>query len=208
LVNWQGLGETAAAVRVLGIETPTFQAGGGDALVEAYLRGPDLIAVYRELPDWPIALQARWSGGWAGDRSCGTLAIVELILSARTERLEARPELYVVSRLPLGDLLGVADAGPPVEVAGPDWFLVRPRQGDWSYAEMAHPANLDGSEAVPPADPAGVVVLRHRLFAQRLEKGVLLRTRVRGVFQKSQNDAAVAAAEYWAFASADPPLGT
>jgi len=39
-----------------------------------------------------------------------------------------------------------------------------------------------------------------------LEKGVLLRTRVRGAFLRREGDARLAAALYAAFAAADPPL--
>ncbi len=209
LANWQGLGQSAAAVGVLGIETPTFLAGVRDALVEAYLRGPDLIAVYRELSGWPVMLQAQWTALTSdpAQDSAGPLATVELTLSVRTERLETRPDLCVVSRLPLGDLLAVADAGLPAETVGPACVLAQPRQGDWSYAEMVHPADFGGTEAVPPADPAGVVVLHHRLFARCLEKGVLLRTRVRGVFLPRSDDFRQAAESSRVFFGMEPPLG-
>jgi hypothetical protein len=212
LANWRGLGETAAAVRVLGIETPTFLAGDRDALVEAYLRGPDLVAVYREVSDWPVTVHAQWRAisaessdpvGSAAD----ALATVELTLSVRTERLESQPELCVASRLPLGELLGVGDVDPSVEAEGPGCVLLRPGQGDWSYAEMVHPADFAGPEAVPPADPAGLLVLRHRLFTRCLEKGVLLRTRVRGVFSARTGDTEIAGESCRSFVGLGPPLG-
>jgi hypothetical protein len=230
LKNWHGLGQASTAIHILAVEAPVFQAG--DPL-EAYLRGPDLIAVYRESSDWPITLHAQWTA-LAPEALAPIVAAAELTLSVRTERLDARPELCVCGRLPAGDVFRLSDPdaarfdpceprdarlGAAASADGPGCILVRPRAGQWSYAEMVHPAGTDlrsvpylpsvpgASELTLAGAAEGQVVLRHRLFAQHLEKGVLLRTRVRGVFLPPENDAMVAAAQYRAFACADPPLG-
>jgi hypothetical protein len=55
-----------------------------------------------------------------------------------------------------------------------------------------------------PGDAA--LRLRHRLLWQPLEKGVILRARVRGIFLPRQDDMRIAAACYRQFVVADPPL--
>jgi hypothetical protein len=189
-----------------------------------------LIAVYRESSDWPVALHALWRVLTAEGRLSKAssedparfVAALEVTLSVWTERLETQPGLCVCGRFPAGDALFLSDPGtarfepgkpfgpPPTATGsaeGPGCVLFRPRPGDWSYAEMVHPADFGGSELLQDDAAGGQLVLRHRLFARRLEKGVLLRTRARGVFLQRENDTVVAAAQYRAFASAEPPLG-
>ena len=97
---------------------------------------------------------------------------------------------------------------------------------DFSYIEMVHPADFEHDElaggvsgdavhcgAAVPAAHCGAAVpaalrITHRLFRTTLEKGVILRARVRGVFVNRHDDARSAADCYAAFATADPPLGT
>ncbi len=50
--------------------------------------------------------------------------------------------------------------------------------------------------------------LAHQLFAERLEKGVILRARVLGVLVDRDGDLAAAARHYENFVSAAPPLTT
>jgi hypothetical protein len=50
--------------------------------------------------------------------------------------------------------------------------------------------------------------LRHRLFVSRLEKGVILRARVRGVLVIREDDCSLAAAAYHRFVKSPPPLTT
>jgi hypothetical protein len=103
---------------------------------------------------------------------------------------------------------------------------------DFSYIEMVHPADFEHDEvasgvgdpdvgmavALPSLSlrgeaavqlpPQHVLRIAHRLFRTTLEKGVILRARVRGVFVNRHDDARSAADCYAAFATADPPLGT
>lgn len=105
-------------------------------------------------------------------------------------------------------------------------LIVRPSGIALSYVEMVHPADDLGTEWIDPTAPVGVeagssfvsremgaaatpaaACARRRLFASSLEKGVLLRARVRGALVERDADADAAARLYEAFASADPPLG-
>jgi hypothetical protein len=73
---------------------------------------------------------------------------------------------------------------------------------------MVHPADFQRDELEWDGRYGGVWRVAHRLFCTNLEKGVILRARVRGVFFARQGDVAAAAECYAAFAAADPPLGT
>ena len=82
----------------------------------------------------------------------------------------------------------------------------RPNRVDLTYVEMIHPADFQ-HDAVGEDNPEGRTLrITHHLFRTNLEKGVILRARVRGVFLSQQNDAKVVAQCYARFAAADPPL--
>jgi hypothetical protein len=55
---------------------------------------------------------------------------------------------------------------------------------------------------------AATVEVRHHLFARPLEKGVILRSRVLGLWLEPQDDVAVALAHFRRFAASEPPLTT
>ncbi len=88
---------------------------------------------------------------------------------------------------------------------GPGCVLWRLPGEELSYVEMISPGDFHDDEAALDAAAHGSR-LRHRLFPQSLEKGVLLRARVRGAFLPRADDCSRAAACYAAFAVAEPPL--
>ena len=136
--------------------------------------------------------------------------------------LDSRPDLAVQSVLAIRECLRLVNpAAPrfqPVEVSqshaelawesGPGCLLFHLPQDDHSYVEMVHPADFQHDELA--SGPGGGLHVRasHRLFHDPLEKGVLLRGRVRGIFLPRCNDLAVAAQAYAEFAAEEPPLGT
>ncbi|MFH1923571.1 MAG: hypothetical protein ABIP48_27240 [Planctomycetota bacterium] len=214
-------GNSLGDARVLGIEMPSFPVGRADALAESLVRGADLVADYEESENWPVRVEAVWR---AGDRSTssGALAIIELVISVRTHRLESRPELVVQSALPTTDVLRLADQdtaqfdsigreGPCVikPAGGPGCLLFRfpASESSPSYAEMVHPADFVEDRLRVVGESAPSVELRHRLFPGPLEKGVILRARVCAVFCRRDDDAQTAAQCYAAFSAAEPPLG-
>ena len=117
-------------------------------------------------------------------------------------------------------MLRLADAGgsrfepvvadPSTELAlgeGPGCLLFRRRDTEISYVEMIHPADFQRDALSVGTETTGPVLLRHRLFRQSLEKGVILRARLRGIFCATENDTSIAAEAYHAFAATEPPLG-
>jgi hypothetical protein len=76
----------------------------------------------------------------------------------------------------------------------------------YSYAEMVHPADFAGASL----ELRGEELLRfsHPLFAERLEKGVIRRVRLCGVFLPRDRDLEKASAIYRNFIAEPLPLTT
>ncbi len=229
LRSWHGLGEKLAGIGILGIEMPSFSAGNAGTVGEYRVRGRDLVAAYQGSPAWPVRVDALWHAlevrAEARDLQgpVGVLAALELIVSVWTELPDTLPETTVRSVLPQGDVLRLADrdsgrfvpweaaSDPPGAAAaseGPGCFLFRPPGGQVSYAEMVHPVDFRKTLFYPDSAGQPLLAARHHLFVERLEKGVLLRARVRGLFLARAGDGATAAAWFRAFSTTEPPLGT
>ncbi|NUQ61401.1 MAG: hypothetical protein HUU20_02865 [Pirellulales bacterium] len=188
--------------------------------IEAYVRANQLVLAYSASEAWPIQLDARWIArtGLAGE----PVATWDLIVSVHTDLLDSRPELGVVSTLGCSAGLRLLDAAgrfaeldlPTEQTAvigpagGPGCVLFRFPKGQFSYAEMVHPADFHHDEVLTlKSNESCTAKISHRLFVESLEKGVVLRARIRGVVLPRDADCRLAADAYWAFAAADPPLG-
>ena len=210
---------TAIDADLLGLVFPSALSERDLALQECHARGRDLLAQYPEATSWPICVDVAWRVLF-GNPSRGILAGVDLIASVRTALLESWPELAVGSRMVADEAFqlvdaatiqfepcAVAGAGHAAEPVGPGLFVARLARTPFSFAEMVHPADGQGSTASGSGKWPTLFRTRRRLFAERLEKGVLLRSRVRGLLLDRAGDLKVAADCYAEFAAADPPLG-
>jgi hypothetical protein len=204
---------------LLGIELPSSVVSGAGMLGACHGCGSRVTAACGESKDWPVRVEATWRAlGPSGPNA--PLATLELVVSVETQVPDTRPELAVGSVLPTTSASRLVDAPTPrfetigelpcaIEPdAGPGCLLFRFPGSEVSYAEMVHPLDFlqDRLECVTES-PRGVR-LRHRLFGGRLEKGVILRARVCGVFLRREGDARIAAQSYTSFVAAEPPLGT
>ncbi len=164
-------------------------------LVHSELRGPRIEAVYMPLGWHALQVNAAWTPGE------GATIDLDLELQARSvDRLHGL-ELIVLSQLagPLNpgmhrsvtprdtrsagftydgretNLAGLV-TGPPGETAAP-WLAPRAGREGWTYLEMVHPDDLSRQilEGTLPFRAA-----RHALLGHDLEKGVVLRARMRG----------------------------
>jgi hypothetical protein len=173
------------------------------ASVDAFARGRDLVATYAEQPPRRVRAQVYWrsitADEFAPGLQQGVAVAFDLILSVNTSVLDEDPQSIVRSSL--------ASATEVVNVkAAPGCFMIRAGNAGLTYVEMVHPADYQESEAfiddsVPPR-----AQLAHRLFVERLEKGVILRARVRAALVKGPSEEAIALAAYQHFAAAEPPL--
>ena len=195
-----------------------------DALeTEAYVRGNDLIATYSADDDWPFRVQVAWCALTATDRLTA-LGGVDMIASVQTDLLDSRPELAVATSLQASELLSLTDADAgvfePVALDPRQPVALAPKNGAgcvlfrfaddgstapaYSYAEMVHAGDVGPATLV--RDPAGQVRLERRLFSGFLEKGVILRTRLRGLFLERADDEAAALAWHRALLESKLPL--
>ena len=214
-------GRELSAFRPLGVELSADKPRDAQADVERYVRGGDLVVTYADRPAPAMRAQLYWRAG-AHDRR-GAIAAIELVVSVQTSLLDSFPALAVRTQLvaseayqlvdsrgsfaaivpPGGDL--ALDDSPEL----PQCFLFRLPGRQFSYAEMVHPA--DGRQSLWDGWLHGVdyrMLLRHELFAQRLEKGVILRARVLGVFLDRKDDKTAAAAHWDSFLCEALPLTT
>ena len=168
---------------------------GGDSLADFYQRGGDLIARYDQTGERPFAVQVYWRASLTSVDN-HKFSCCDLLVSVETQLLDGRPVLDAISRL-------ARLAGEMVE--GPHYFVARLADSELSYIELYHPD--DGLERSVVADESGVQ-LTTRLFGQPLEKGVILRSRLRGLLVPQANDEAIAGRALDAFVALPPPLTT
>lgn len=212
-----------SSAHLLGVQIPAFMPDHAIPRLESYTRGNDVSVTYQEGEEWPVRVDAVWRALPSIVAPAEVLAAVDLILSVRTDLLDTRPELAVRSTLPAAQVLRLIDASsgrgqvwrssrdlaPTISAQeGPGCLVFRLPGERLSYVEMVHPADFQRSDLASGAGQDPSVVVRHRLFTERLEKGVILRARVRGAVVAQHLDLDAAASLYAAFAVTDPPLGT
>jgi hypothetical protein len=207
--------------RFLGIDIPPTESTAVPTSSDCYVRGAEIVVAYRATTGWPVQTDAVWRA-LTPTTSNGWIAAIELIVSVRTALLDSRPALSVQNSLAVQETWRLVDpAGPHFEAVGlsqsrpplawengPGCLLFRLRPSDLSYVEMVHPADFCHDALANEPEQPFRVRATHCLFSNALEKGVILRGRVRGIFLPRGNDMAVAAAAYAQFAAEDPPLGT
>lgn len=161
------------------------------------------------------------------------LLAFDVIASVNTSLLDANPSSTVCSLIEsVEELLNLSKSdqdglhavhvGPAtdrrddaVKTIGPTHpntgcFVTRLGTGELSWVEMVHPTDFRGSTATLSESGSlpgrGSIRLVHELFQQRLEKGVILRARVRGALVEQSRGADVAIEAYQRFSVGEPPL--
>lgn len=156
-------------VEVLGVALP-LTSPDELSLPETYVRGHDLVAVYLPTPSRPWRVQAYWR--IVESASAGNALVVELQVSINTGLLDVHPIVDVVAHL--------TGAKSPTNEGEPMRFVLD--STGWSYSQLVHPDDPCRTESI--ATSQGLQVTQ-RLFDRFLEKGVILRARVRGAFAQS-----------------------
>jgi len=178
----------------LGID---IDAGDPHVLADLYQRGGDLVARYAQTPARPFAVLVYWRAGLISIDS-GKYPYVDLLVSVETSLLESRPRLQAHTRL----------ARSVVEIIsreGLSYCLARFPDEATSYIELCHPDDALTTSHEPTDDGAKVTT---RLFGQPLEKGVMLRSRLRGLFVPAGDADSLAQAALVQFGASPPPLTT
>jgi len=196
-------GNSLGDLQLLAVQlTPVLPATGQSierpTIVDSFARGDDMAVTYAERPQPAMQTQVYWRA----HNASGAIAAVELLVSVQTGLLDSCPHLSTNSQLAATEVL------PLEEVGAPGATLFRLRGGRLSYAEVAHPTSDCVSEirSMSPSQPeAGI---SHRLFQDRLEKGVILRARVLGVLVDRADDQRQAARLLAEFLRTLAPLTT
>jgi hypothetical protein len=189
---------------------------------ERFIRGNDLVMSFEMADNNSIEIDAVWRivTPNPGDKF---MIAIDWIVSVHTQQLGIKPMLSTRSELSANTNLRLLAADPiqsqtlsrtanttigfsPDEGAG--CWLFRQLGMHLSYVEMIHPADFCYTELLQ--GPVGQYhsYIGHKLFSTELEKGVMLRSRLRGVFVPRIDDIRIAAECYAAFAAGDPPLGS
>jgi hypothetical protein len=221
------------ALSLLALEAPAIAQLDGTSLLERYVQWDNLVAAYRESPSWPVRVDGRWRAAVEGPLTVLDLVVSARtpLLDSRPEMavqstVEATGAWRLVSADPSRFEPWSAGPGPqesPGASAGlssstdntvgqanrgsPGCLLFRLPGDAWSCAAMAHPADFTRVELAAGAGEPRAFRLAYRLFAGRLEKGVILRARVRCLLLPRDSDLSLAAAHYASFMAAEPPLG-
>jgi hypothetical protein len=154
-LTWTWPDSSGPTLDILGVEFPQSAAV---RLEDLYAREDDLVATYLEQGHQ----RRRWLVYWRVRRDLPSPAAVELQISAQTELLDVDPQLVVSSRLVGGEVIAAGAA------ASEPGYLRARLSRQWDCLQAAQPlTGLDRG-----------TLIAHRLFLDRLEKGVLLRSRV------------------------------
>ena len=187
------IGNSAVDGSVLGIFPGSYPLPQEGDLTDKFVRGNDLIVTYAETGERPFSLQVYWRA----TTSQPGILVVDAILSLQTALLESFPGIAIETKLPVGEHLQL-----PLD--GGEAHLIRSDSCTWSYAETTHPDDAGESEVV--RSEAGELRMVRQLGGRFLEKGVIRRLRVRGVFLPRENDESVAAQSLKGLACEQPPL--
>jgi hypothetical protein len=212
------LSAAAAKLRLFRVELPPPTEQPRDEAPECYVRGQDLVGTYLRDGQQSLRAQIYWRAFLFGP---GEAPAVDLIVSVQTSLLDSDPTLNVRSVVPTREILNVNNLEPPTaeehtprasdnvvsfEGRDPACWLFRLAGADTTYVEMVHPSDFVSSrfQEVAPGD------IEHstRLFRGPLEKGVILRSRLRGVFVPRSDDIRAAVDCYRDFVASEPPLTT
>ncbi len=177
-----------------------------------YVRGDDLIVSCQPATTSDISLQIYWRV--VNDETIPATGI-ETIVSAQTDLLDSHPTSVVSSQLPPGDVLIMIDGSDqtfqPLAIecgesaTGNGVVLIRFENNEISYLEMVHPSDDRGVTIKRTSEQ---LVTSYPVLTERLEKGVIRRSRLRAMFIPRENDSSVAMKLYAQFAASPPPLTT
>ena len=190
-------------------------------LVEVYVRGNDLVALYEPLAPHQVQPSVYWRARWDEARAA---VGVEMIVSMQTSLLDSNPETVVATGMPIGDVWGPADEAASslqkleynqfpltLHVADgsrpPSLVIYQPRDTPFAYVEMVHPADFVATQV--ELNKWGESWATTRLFSERLEKGVIRRARLAGWHISRKSDVQdISWALYRQFAAEPLPLTT
>ena len=178
-------------------------------VAESYVRGNDQVLACTTSDAPPI----HWHLYWRASRFESALDQLDLIVSLQTPALESYPSILVATALPAESVWKVpgseGESQPFTDGeknCDAKCVLMRIRDSQWSYLQMGLPE--DDCELALQETTSGLLHLEQRMGGHFLEKGVIRRLRIRGLFLPRDNDLASAGMYRDAFYAEQPPLTT
>ena len=194
-----------------------------EQVFESYARGRDLIATYSPTPDCPVRPQIYWRVCDFQTKS-GDCAGWELIVSTQTGLLDSDASVTVATDLDVDEVWRLKNidrgefeqieerdpAGQQIEPSnGASVVLFRTTEPELSYVEIVHPAEFQDGKLFGNTTRDTRVTWNRKLFGnERLEKGVIRRSRMWGFFVPRQHDLQTAFDRWQELQRTSPPLTT
>ncbi len=190
---------------------------GPEPISDCYVRGNDLVARYQQTSERPFETQLYWRilADQIGECVYGA---VEVIASAQTSLLDSHPAVMSHTRIAAKEILWLrGDAATDFEDVAADrpavarpkggkgCFVFRPTDGQFSYIEMVHPVDFDESKISRDSEE---IAIEHQLISRWMEKGVIVRARLRALIVDRTKDKEIAVSAYQSFAKDEIPLTT
>lgn len=234
-IKLPGLTGNQAAARILGVDFGE-ASPVDPARIDAYVRGTDLVATYGETPSLRLRSQIYWrwlpAAEFTPDLAEHVAVAFELVLSSNTSLLDSDPQSSVHTQVFFAgranqlikdqrDGLAAARLGQATpntlkhtetispQTKGTGCLFIDIGGTPYSYVELVHPSDFQSSTVTLTSaeDPSSSKAsIEHQVFHTRLEKGVILRARIRAGLVAREKDEAIAVAAYHHFAKAEPPL--
>lgn len=173
---------------------------------DSYSRDADFVSVYKEIPERPVRYQVYWR---MLDQLPAEVSVMwELIISAQTPLLDSDPTVVVQSRL-----------DEALHIQQDDCRCVM-RHTRGTYFELSHPSDdrktsitwndkqIDADLKSIAQNQTGSAEVNHVLFERPLEKGVILRSRLRGGWLNPNANPKIINELFDQFAKSEPVLTT
>ena len=160
---------------------------------DAYVRGTDVVVTYEPTASRPHRVQIYWRALPLSDHVCSA---VDVFVSTQTDQLQSDPRRLTRLRLINGVWEELPDSSPVICYVG------RAAGSHVSCIALHHPEDLAQTHRLPDG------VLEQRLFVDALEKGVILRARLRVAIVAREHDLALARELRASFLAQPLPLDT
>ena len=193
-------GRSLPAARLLQVRTPHHApADCEETVTDVYTRGPDLVATYAQTDQRTVRPQVYWRAIRL-DSTDEPIYGIDLIVSMQTSLMDSDPSMTIHTDVGAAEAWQRSAAeterfrhvnGDSVSGADGDaarhLIVARHTIGTYGYAEMIHPSDFAGGELTWSEDESRLEIST-RIFDQRLEKGVIRRGHLRGVFVPRTGD--------------------
>jgi hypothetical protein len=207
-------------IRILQCRNSSSAGEPEDFLVDHYIREDDLVATYIQTPKRANRKQIylRRAGFLYGQSLTG----MEIIFSMQTDRLDGDPQLQIRGELPISRLHALVNAAAPrwqtietpseaLELPSSEFcgaFVTELADSKIIYAQIIDPSDFLGARLIKLSEETDVYSLSLPVFGSALEKGVIRRGRVTGLFFEADDALDQVLRFYQWYRESAPPLAT